>query len=61
MYQIDPDIASWEVVHCPEVDWDLSYRFKNTKGRILRCKDIDRDKTFALLNDRLRRFGQHKP
>lgn len=49
----DPDLASWEVVDCPEVDWDLSYRFKNSKGSILRCKDIDRDKTFALLRKRL--------
>jgi inosine-uridine nucleoside N-ribohydrolase len=52
---LDPDVASWEIVKCPEVDWDLSYRFKNTKGSILRCKDIDRDKTFALFQERLKR------
>jgi hypothetical protein len=40
------------------VDGDLSYRFRNTKGRILRCKDIDRDKTYALLNARLKEFSQ---
>ena len=55
---VDPELASWEVVECPEVDWDLTYRFKDTKGQILRCKDVDRDKTFALLGDRLRRFGR---
>lgn len=54
---VEPDLASWEIVKCPEVDWDLSYRFKNTKGSILRCKDIDRDRTFALLDERLKQSG----
>jgi inosine-uridine nucleoside N-ribohydrolase len=57
---VDPKLATWEVAKCPEVDWDLSYRFKNTKGQILRCKDIHRDKTYDLLNDRLRRWSQEK-
>ncbi|MFO7902283.1 MAG: nucleoside hydrolase [Planctomycetota bacterium] len=57
---VDPELASWEIVECPEVDWDLNYRFKNTKGRILRCKDIDRDKTYALLDGRLRRHAERK-
>jgi inosine-uridine nucleoside N-ribohydrolase len=51
---IDPGLASWEVVECPEVDWDLSYKFKGTKGRILRCYGIDRDGTYALLHDKLK-------
>jgi len=51
---VDPDLASWEIVKCPEVDWDLSYHFKDTKGSILRCKDIDRDRTFALFGGRLK-------
>ncbi|MBN1491401.1 MAG: nucleoside hydrolase [Phycisphaerae bacterium] len=51
---VDPSLATWEVVDCPEVDWDLSYRFKGTKGRILRCADMDRDGTFALFEARLR-------
>lgn len=53
----DPSLASWEVVKCPEVDWDLRYRFKDTKGSILRCKDIDRDGTFALFRKRLQQIG----
>lgn len=52
----DPDLASWEIVKCPEVDWDLSYHFKDTKGSILRCKEIDRDGTFALFHERLKQF-----
>jgi hypothetical protein len=51
---VDPSVAMWEVVDCPEVDWDLAYQFKGTKGRILRCAAIDRDKTFALFEDRLK-------
>jgi inosine-uridine nucleoside N-ribohydrolase len=50
---LDPDIAQWEVTERPEVDWDLSYRFKGTQGKILRCYDIDRDKTFQLLYRKL--------
>ncbi len=55
---VDPNLASWEVVNCPEVDWDLAYEFKDTKGSILRCYDIDRDGTFALLGRKLRTLSQ---
>ncbi|MFC1633309.1 nucleoside hydrolase [Planctomycetota bacterium] len=53
---VDPSLASWEVAACPEVDWDLSYKFKGTKGSILRCYDIDRDGTYALFNKKLKAF-----
>lgn len=51
---VEPSLATWEVVECPEVNWDLAYQFKNTKGRILRCGGIDRNKTFALFEERLK-------
>ncbi|MHC4511329.1 MAG: nucleoside hydrolase [Planctomycetota bacterium] len=51
---VDPDLASWEVAECPEVDWDLSYKFTKKKGSILRCYDIDRDATFALFGSKLK-------
>ncbi len=51
---VDPGLASWEVADCPEVDWDLTYKFKGTKGSILRCSDINRDLTFELLGRKLR-------
>jgi len=54
---VDPSLASWEVVKCPEVDWDLSYQFKGNKGSILRCYDIDRDATYALFNRKLKAFA----
>jgi len=51
---INPDIAEWQVADCPEVEPDLSYRFNGTKGKILRCYHIDRDKTFEMLYERLK-------
>lgn len=51
---VDPDLACWEVASCPEVDWDLSYRFTDKLGSILRCYHVDRDRTFELLLSRLR-------
>jgi purine nucleosidase len=51
---VDPDLATWEVVDCPEVAPDLTYKFTGRKGKILRCYDIDRDGTFGLLYERLK-------
>lgn len=53
---LDPTLACWEEVECPEVNWDLTYAFKGTLGSILRCYHVDRDRTFALLYERLRRY-----
>jgi hypothetical protein len=49
----DPSLACWEETPCPEVNWDLRYQFSGTLGSILRCYHVDRDRTFALLYDRL--------
>jgi len=51
---IDPDLASWEVTACPDVEKNLDYKFRGTKGSILRCYDINRDKTFALFFRKLK-------
>ena len=50
---VDPGLAEWEQTACPEVDWDLSYRFKGTMGEILRCYHIDSRGTFDLLYRKL--------
>jgi purine nucleosidase len=55
---LDPSLATWEVVDCPEVNWDLAYQFKRTKGKILRCGNIDRAKTFQLFEESLRNAAQ---
>ena len=52
---LDPDVGAWEVAGCPEVNWDLNYQFKGTKGQILRCYHVDRDRSFQLLYDRLKK------
>jgi purine nucleosidase len=50
---LDPDIACWDITSCPEVDWDLSYRFRDTLGFIQRCYHVDRDATFGHLYHKL--------
>jgi hypothetical protein len=55
---VDPTIATWEEVECPSIGWGLSYRFDGELGRILRCADVDRDRAFGLLYERLEsRYG----
>jgi purine nucleosidase len=54
---VDPDLACWDVTPCPEVGWDLGYRFTDTLGSILRCYHVDRDRTFELLYRRLAAVG----
>ncbi len=51
---VDPSLGSWEIADCPEVQWDLDYKFTGKKGKILRCYDVDRDGTYALLEKKLR-------
>lgn len=53
---VDPALVSTEEVNCPEVDFDLTYRFKNTRGKILRVYAIDRDKTFDLFYNALKKL-----
>lgn len=53
---VDPSVACWDVAECPEVDWDLSYHFKGTLGSIMRLYHVDRDRSYALLYDRLRKY-----
>lgn len=51
---VNPDLASWEETPCPTVTQNLDYRFNGTKGTILRCYDVDRDRTFKLLFGKLK-------
>lgn len=52
-----PSLGSWEETKCPDVDWDLTYKFNGTKGSILRCYDINRDLTFQLLHQKLKKHA----
>jgi len=51
---IDPQIGKWEETRCPTVTPYMDYNFYADNGKLLRCYDIDRDKTFKLLYDRLK-------
>ena len=57
---VEPDLASWEVTACPDVEKNLDYKFRATKGSILRCYDIDRDRTFGLLYKKLKTHASKK-
>ena len=45
--------AYFKIVDYPEVGHDVTYHFRGTKGRILRCYDVDRDSAFELLYRKL--------
>jgi len=51
---IDPEIGKWEETPCPTVNPYMDYNFYKTNGKLLRCYDVDRDKTFQLLYDKLK-------
>ncbi len=51
---INPELGEWETVDCPTVTYYMDYNFSQTNGKMLRCSDMDRDGTFALLYERLK-------
>lgn len=51
---IDPDLGEWEETICPTVTPYMDYNFYKTNGTLLRCNDVDRDKTFQLLYSKLK-------
>jgi purine nucleosidase len=53
---VDPDLACWEETEAPEIGADMTYQFKGTLGSILRCYHVDRNRTFALLFDKMRQY-----
>jgi len=54
---IDPAMATWERVKVPALEWDKSYRFDQGLGEMLRVTDVDRDRTFRLLFERLAAYA----
>jgi hypothetical protein len=55
---LDPSAGSYEVVNGPEVSQELDYHFTDSKGKILRCYDVDRDRSFELLYDKLEALSE---
>lgn len=55
-FLLDPELAEWDQVPVPSVDWDLRYDHARPNGEMLRVYHIDRAGTFALLS---RYLSQH--
>ncbi|GAB3025708.1 hypothetical protein GCM10027051_33110 [Niabella terrae] len=53
---IDPSIGKWEELSCPTLSYYMDYNFLKTNGRMLRCYGVDRDKTYRLMYEGLKRF-----
>ncbi len=51
---LDPSIGKWEETRCPRVTTYMDYDFYAANGKLLRCYDIDRDRTVQLLYDKLK-------
>jgi purine nucleosidase len=56
---IDPEIGKWEETFCPTVTPYMDFNFYKTNGTLLRCYDIDRNKTYQLLYKRLKENYDH--
>ncbi|HYF01392.1 MAG TPA: nucleoside hydrolase [Planctomycetota bacterium] len=57
---IDPACAPWERTAAPSVLEDMSYDFTKTHGELVRIKDVDRERSFALLEEALRKLPKAK-
>jgi purine nucleosidase len=53
---VDPASVRWEVTGAPAVDRDLRYDFTQKRGDIVRIYYVERDRTFDLLEQALRRI-----
>ncbi len=51
---VNPSLVYHEIVHAPEVKWDMNYIHNKKHGKMVRIYQIDRDETFGVLNDRLK-------
>lgn len=51
---IDPELGKWEETRCPTITKYMDYNFYNDNGTLLRCYDVDRDKTFQLFYTKLK-------
>lgn len=59
---IDPaGSCKWETAQAPSVRFDYRYDFKQTNGPLLRITTIDRDASFALLDQALARILKLSP
>jgi purine nucleosidase len=57
---VDPRTVTAEVADAPTVGHDLGYDFTKPNGKLVRIHKIDRDATFALLDEALKRVAAGK-
>lgn len=55
---IDARTCQWKTAQAPTVRFDYAYDFKQTNGPLLRITGIDRDASFALLDQALARINR---
>ena len=58
---VEPSSVMYERVKAPTVGDDMRYDFKKRQGDIVRIFDVDRDRTFQLLEDALKRVRRREP
>ena len=57
---VDPAVVKHEVVDAPSVNWDMRYDHEKTHGKILRLHDLDRDKTFEMIYQKLNPLTENR-
>jgi hypothetical protein len=58
---VDPACVKFERVEAPTVRQNMRYDFGNPRGPIVRVHDVDRDRSFDLLEEALRRLHRAPP
>ena len=58
---VDPACVKFERVEAPSVRQNMRYDFTRPQGQIVRIHDVDRDRSFDLLEDALRRLNAARP
>ena len=53
---VDPACVRWERTQAPRVDEELNYDFSRTFGEVVRIHQVDKSRSFDLLEEALRRI-----
>lgn len=58
---VDPGCVKFERVEAPSVRHNMRYDVTRPQGQIVRIYDVDRDRSFDLLEEALRRLNAARP
>ncbi len=56
----DPNLVYYEIVDAPEVNWDMNYVHNRKHGKMVRIYQIDRERTFELLYEKLKQHSKNQ-